>query len=198
MESKIIQTLNEEPTKYFLDDHDSKGKTKNISSILEPIQNFVIFWQNNCGPSSKFDDQTLQPFDEKNQIHLNKTYDLFCRNANEYIYNLISPANDCAVNFIKMLLFDFDSKSFFPIKAEKNNNNFLMQASINIIKSPELKNNNSNKQSFYEIEFENNKFIHKEKEKTLIFDLEISENEEEILFFWNLNIDFRVPNEIPI
>jgi len=99
-------------------------------------QKYIFFWKNNSGPYSSNEEKIWQPFDNRNQIQLNQMYNNFCENSNNYIFNLLSPANDCAVNLIKMLLYDFDSNFLYQIKADE-----LNKYTYNMEKKNDYKNN---------------------------------------------------------
>jgi len=158
--------------------------------------NYVFFWKISFGPYSNHQEKKWQPFDEANQKHLNLLYQNFCKNTNNYIFNLLSPANDCALNFKKQILFDFDTKMLYAIKLEEQTNKQIQistQIEINLddhencaqtINKIEIKNNEENNKSQINLEIQNQPSInHKEKK---IIPLQ---NDEELLFFCRSNKD---------
>jgi len=114
----LIKSNNDQKTKK----NDDDKKLMNLYSSTEPKKKYIFFWQCNRGPYSKTEEPSWKVFDESIQIHLNQKYLFFLKNKTNYIFNLIPPANDCSINFYKMLLYDFDTNSLHTIKVEENKN----------------------------------------------------------------------------
>jgi len=171
-------------------------KNLGLLSEVKLQQTYVFYWQSNCGPYSRKEKQSWQPFDDTNQIHLNRMYEQYSKNRNSYIFNLVYSANDCAVNFIKMVLYDFDSNSICAIKFEEQKNNPILTPAKNVIFKDTQTNINFHRHISNSELKGLNKFNTVKFTKIEIKDLELknnnkqtSHNEEDFLFFWKSNKD---------
>jgi len=82
---------------------------------------YLFYWQNLYSPYSNNIANNWQPFDRYNQLYLNQKLKEMMINPNFYTFNLLIPANDCAVNLKKLILYDFDSYSLRILRYEKIN-----------------------------------------------------------------------------
>jgi len=141
-------------------------------------QKYIFSWQSNCGPYSINKKEAWKHFDEGNQIHLNKMYQEFFENSRFYTFNLLPPANDCAINLKKMLLYNFDTNCLQKIKVEMQDITFQMHQQIY-----EIKTDSPNKNIPVRIEQIAN--IDEEEEKNKLFSPFYKK--EELIFIKKIN-----------
>lgn len=104
-----------------------------------------FFWKANYHFQDNNHNLIWNEYDLNNQNFLNKKYKQFCKNTNQFSFNLISPCENYAVNFLKMHQFSIlESWKIRPIKFERfqkdsssyrknlNNNKFNKLNNINL------------------------------------------------------------------